>query len=127
MVAPGKQQFQAVTPREKRSAVEKIMKNDEHITLLLFIWADGYSSVPGLILPHSTLPGVPDELLEEFHWAGEASGWITTEIFHSLIEKVLIPDIKKRREDNHLPANEPALLLMDNHATHASPQTLQIL
>jgi hypothetical protein len=91
MVAPGKRRFKVVCPKDQKRVVSQMVGNDEHITLLQFVWANGTASTPGLVLPLVHLPHMPDELAMKFHWAGQINGWIDDKIFIDLISNVFIP------------------------------------
>jgi hypothetical protein len=117
MVAPGKRKFVVVVPRDNKEAVEKIKLNDEHITLFVKIWANYTMSKPGLVLPLKNVPAVESDLYNKYFWAGHATGWITTPIFHEYLSS-FIKEVQSRREEFHIPITEHAVLLIDDHSTH---------
>lgn len=96
----------------------------EHITLMLCINANGGSVKPTAIFPLKTLPELPPGIYNDFAISGSESGWINGTILNSWMTNVFISHVNKVR--NQMRVHAPALLLLDNHSSHESLDTLAI-
>jgi len=106
--------------------MRRIEKEEEHITLIVSMWADGTMSKTGVILPLVHLPNDLESLASDFTWAGSSSGLITREIFENWVKNPFIPEIIRRRGLlNNIRAF--ALLLLDSYSSRECSETLRQL
>ena len=61
-----------------------------HITLGLFVCADGEHFKPPIVLPLVEFPLDLFKNVNDFTWAGSETRWINTDIFNQAIKKILL-------------------------------------
>lgn len=120
-------QISVVTRRNKKPLKVVVKRQGEHVTLGVYIFADGTYTKPQLIVSSKGLPPVEPSLIKHFIWRGQAKGWVTNEIMLESIKKVFIPEIVRRREELGLPRDAPAVLHMDGHRSHNTAELKQVL
>lgn len=96
-----------------------------HITVIPTSWANGDFSRTMIIIQtkaieRNLLPlGVPDG--PNALIVASTSGYVTTELFIKLIQEILIPDVRRRRDKFGL-QNSRCLLILDGAIQHHSPE-----
>lgn len=90
----------------------------EHITIVFAITAWGEYITPLVILPLKTLPDLSNDISENYDITGSDKGWITGEILKNWLENQFAIRLQELRKKHHL--YEPALVIMDNHASRSS-------
>lgn len=106
--------------------IEDTQEEGLHVTLALCINAAGKLLKPLAILEVSSIPFNFDEILDDFHWSYQPSGWMTKEIFKSWAREVFLPAVELLRIEHNLP-NEPALLYVDGHSSRHNIELLEFL
>jgi len=116
-----------VTRRNKKPMKKVLKLQSEHVTLGVYIFADGTHTKPELIVNTKGLPAVEEAILKKFIWRGAAKGWISNEIMLESIRDGFIPEIESRRKRLGLPPTEPAILHMDGHRSHNTEELRALL
>lgn len=125
MVDAGGHKMKVITrSKSPRPFTENEGKTD-HITFALCVSASGGYVQPLCILPLKTLPHLEEEILQFFAISGQENGFISNEIWHQWVEKVLIPHINRLRQQHNIP-NQPALLIVDSHSTRKHEPTIRL-
>ena len=96
----------------------------EHITLLLGVSAAGYVLKPLAILPLMTMPTFSNEINNFYDFSGSKTGWITGDILKYWLENQFMTQINGLR--NRLHRDEPVLVILDNHSSRDSIDTLKM-
>lgn len=116
MLDGGKSKKKQMCVKSGQPPIALDQKMGEHITLLLFVSAEGEWLKPLAIFPLKTLPEFAPSVYEDFNISGQDSGWIDGPIFRNYIQNYFVEEISKSREI-HGEENEPALLVMDHHTS----------
>lgn len=102
-------------------------KADMHITVVLCIFATGAHTKPTLIFPLKEFPANCENDLNSFNFAGQESGWITSELFYKWVKDVYIPKVKAIRLEHGLPEDSWGVLYLDSHDSRRNPAALKLL
>jgi hypothetical protein len=116
MLDGGKSKKKTMCEKFGQPTIALEQKIGEHITLLLFVSAEGDWLKPLAIFPLKTLPEFAQSVYDDFNISGQENGWIDGPIFRNYIQNFFVEEIIKRRNLNG-EENEPALLVMDHHSS----------
>jgi hypothetical protein len=79
-----------ISTASKKCVIKGVIACEEHLTLCIFVCADGTALKPGVILPKlKNLPPLHSQLESQFVWSGTSSGWITEHVFRRWVEEVV--------------------------------------
>jgi hypothetical protein len=118
--------LKVVSKYENSKPCEEIVTIKEHITLLLFVSATGSYLKPLAILPLVHLPPLSDDVINEFHFAGQPNGWIDGQIFKNFVETEFVNVINNKRLEMNKP-DEKVLLILDGHSSRGALDAKMLL
>ena len=118
--------IKVIIPQERKTGVQRMQKETEHITLVVTCFADNTLAKTGVILPLQNLPYNLEDISDTFAWGGTSNGWITRPLFKDWAFKIFIPEIIRRREQLNN-TNLPAILFIDAHDSREDTETLKYL
>jgi hypothetical protein len=111
--------LKVVSRYDDQKPCEELVKIQEHITLLLFVSASGSYLKPLAILPLVHLPPLSDDVMVEFHFAGQSNGWIDGQIFKNFVETEFVNIVNNKRQKMNKP-EEKVLLILDGHSSRGA-------
>ena len=116
-----------LSPRNSKPLRIKSNESEgQHITLIFCVAADGGHLTPSIILPLKEFPPNLLAFSQKFFWAGQSSGWMTSEIFKHWAINSFIPHVNARRMAINRP-EERALLMLDSHGSRRNVEALRAL
>ena len=128
MVTVGEQvRVLVVTPWNTLPIVEGSKTYTTHVTMGVFIFANGTDEKPELIINRKHIPQVSDSTRNSFIWHFQWKGWVTSAIMLESITNQFIPAIQRRRRENNLQPDARAVLFLDGHSSHVTPELMKAL
>lgn len=117
MMEVGSGKCKVITTRSAPRPHNEVPSKSEHITLVLAISAAGDFARPLCIFPLKTLPPLDPRTQAFYFISGQDNGFIDSQLYYNWVVVVFIPKVQETRATMGLPANYPALLLVDPHST----------
>ena len=106
--------------------IETNLEDGMHVTLALCISAAGRFLRPMAILEVASLPLNCNDLIYDFHFAYQSSGWMSLNLFEKWTRQVFIPAVKGIRIECNL-QDKPALLFVDGHSSRHNATLMEYL
>jgi hypothetical protein len=120
------QKVKVIVPLDYKQGIIPQIKEGQHISLGVTIFADGTHLDTLVILPLKTLPESLESLHEGYTFSGQESGWITAEIFQQYCQKIIIKAYQSRIQKIHtINPNARGLLILDSHTSRSNSSLLE--
>lgn len=126
MVASGSNREKAACLVDSAKPCIPTSETTEHLTLCLFIAANGTHLRPTVIFPLKNAPALVNEITQYYNIAGQDNGWINGAIFTQLIMDQFVSEINDYRTKNNC-QNQYCMLLLDNHSSRNNLNTELLL
>ncbi|ELP88708.1 hypothetical protein EIN_530280 [Entamoeba invadens IP1] len=123
----GKKKAVCVDTLSGEAVYTTLGERGDRITLLGCICADGKPTKPMVITFRLQLDGnVLININSSAVVVTQKVGFINSEFFFEWVEKILVPDVKRKRKELKL-KREKAILIMDGFKTHSTVRVLDLL
>lgn len=93
-----------------------VFDGEEHKTNCMFINAAGEHLKSTVIFPLACIPAISKQLEDKFDYSVSENGWVTGEIFSTMVQTVFVRRMDEYRTANKL-EGQYIMLVLDNHSS----------